>query len=196
MDASESVGPAHKSWWGPRIWRVLHMLAEIGAERTDTGAGWRAVIRTTMAMLPCAVCREHFGVAARGWSVPSGVRHGLWAAHAAVGGVLSEAELAGVYGNGGCDAAAAIVSEVGREFRRVNVLDRFRVGYLAEWECAVGGLIRLLRLPPTTSALRADSHLTTSALRADRRGGPSGANPAVSRASLRGHPTLRGRRYA
>lgn len=188
--------PAHKSWWGPRIWRVLHLLAEIGAERTDTGPGWRAVLRTTTAVLPCAACREHFGAAVRGWHVPAGVRHGLWAAHAAVGGVLPEAELADVYGSGSLDAVTAIVAEVGREFRRVNVLDRFRVGYLAEWECAVGGLVRFLRLPPATSALRADSHLTTSALRADRREARSGANPAVSRALLHGRPTLRGRRNA
>lgn len=188
MDASGSV--AHKSWWGPRIWRVLHALAEIGEGRIDTVGGWRAVLRTTTSILPCAVCREHFGTAVQGWRIPSGVRHGLWAAHAAVSQSetgLPEAELSGLYGGVGCDGVMAIVAEVGREFRCANVLDRFRIGYLVEWERAVGAFVRLLRLPPA---------VPPTSPQAGRPRGPSGGSPAGSPASRRGRPILRPRRVA
>lgn len=185
-DVAATPPVGHRGWWGPRIWRVLHTLAELSVGRTDTTAGWRTVIRTTSAMLPCAMCRNHFGAAMRSVRVPSGVRHGLWAAHAAVGGVLPEAELAAVYGGeGGCDTVAALVAEVGAEFRRANVLDHFRVGYLGEWEHAVSGLIRLLRLPPPTPAPQAGTPRV-----------PSGATPAGLPTSLRGRPIPLGRRRA
>lgn len=184
---------ANKAWWGPRIWRVLHLLAELTVERTvmsDLGPGWRAVLRTTTLMLPCDVCREHFGTTVRGWRIPSGVRQGLWAAHAATGGSLTEAELATVYGIGidgsRLDEVTALVREIGREFRRANVLDRFRVGYLSEWERAVSGLVEVLRAPPP-------SMVDPSA---SRPGARSARIPAASPASLRGRPTLRGRRLA
>jgi hypothetical protein len=192
---------AHKGWWGPRIWQILHSLAELSEGRSDAGPGWRAVVRTTVAILPCAVCREHFAAAMVPVRMPSGVRHALWAAHAATGGGLPEAELGVLYGVGGrtvavvCDGAATGMGEVVSEFRRANVLDRFRVGHLMEWERAVGGLIRLLRFPPPTPmpALRVTP---MPALRASRPTGPSGGTPAGSQASPRGYPTPRGRRRA
>ena len=191
-DASGGVG--HRAWWGPRIWCVLHTLAEVSEGRPDTSTGWRMVLRTTASFLPCKMCRDHFGAAIRGWNVPTGVRHGLWAAHAAVGGVLPEADLASTYG-GGCDAVLTIVTEVGAEFRRANVLDRFRAGYLGEWEHAVRGLVQLLRLPPTP-ALQAGSQRTTPALQAGRRVAPSGASPAGHPTSHRGRPIRPGHRRA
>jgi hypothetical protein len=208
---------AHKAWWGPRIWRILHSLAEVSEGRSDAGIGWRAVVRTTAAILPCAICREHFGNAMAPVRMPSGVRHALWAAHAATGGGLPEAELGRLYGvdlSGGrtagaiCDGAAAGMTEVTAEFRRANVLDRFRVGHLLEWERAVSGLIRLLRFPPasalrtgsqrarTTPASQAGSQRTTPSPREGRQAGPSGGTPAGSQASPRGRPTPRDRRRA
>ncbi len=183
---SEAVTAANKAWWGPRIWRVLHTLAEASepASAAEIGPGWRAVLRTTTLMLPCDLCREHFGAAVRGWRVPSGIRHGLWAAHAATGGGgFAETELATVYG-GGLEGVMALVREVGGEFRRANVLDRFRVGYLLEWERAISGLVGVLRSPPAPS---------TGGPSASRPAQRSARNPAASQSSLRGRPTPRGR---
>jgi hypothetical protein len=184
-----SGGVSQKTWWGPRIWRILHSLAEIGQGRTDTGSGWMAVLRTTTAILPCAICRDHFASAMRLVRVPTGIRHGLWATHAAIGGAttMPESELSDVYGGATCESVLALMSEVVGEFRRANVLDRFRVGYLLEWERAVSGLLRLLREPP---------HSLISEPSANRPRGRSAVAPAVSQASLRGRPTQRGRLYA
>jgi hypothetical protein len=181
---------SQKTWWGPRIWRILHSLAEIGQGRTDTGSGWLAVLRTTTAILPCAICRDHFASAMRPIRIPTGVRRGLWAAHAATGtetAAMPETELSSVYGGATCESVAALVNEVAGEFRRANVLDRFRVGYLLDWERAVSGLLRLLREPPQP---------LTSAPPVNRPRARTAATPAVSQASLRGRPTLQGRRYA
>jgi hypothetical protein len=187
---------ANRAWWGPRVWRVLHTLAELAEGRGDTESGWRAVLRTTTLMLPCETCREHFGTAIRGWRIPSGVRHGLWVAHATVttGDPLPFEELGTVYGGGDRAAAvSALVREVGGEFRRGLVLDRFRVGYLEEWERAVRGFLELLRRPPAVQ--RAGSQGTTPAYsqRAGRQAASSARIPAGSPTSLRGRPTLRDR---
>lgn len=154
----------HKSWWGPRIWRILHCLAEI-SDRRDCGPGWRVVLLLTAQMLPCDVCRGHFTVAGRGVRIVTGVapravlRHMLWATHASSreGGSLDfpESELSAVYSYGG-DRAAVIaevrrlVTEVCSTFRSANVLDRFRVGHLADWERAVERLVGLLAVPEMT----------------------------------------------
>ena len=161
MSAGSGVG--HKSWWGPRIWRILHCLAEI-SDRRDCGPGWRVVLLETAQMLPCDVCREHFTVAGRGVRIVTGVapravlRHMLWATHAATrgdsgeSGNLPEPELSAVYGYGGDRGAVVteirrLVTEVCGTFRSANVLDRFRVGHLAAWEHAVGRLVSLLSTP-------------------------------------------------
>lgn len=179
---------SHKTWWGPRIWRILHSLAEIGQGRTDTGSGWTAVLRTTTTILPCEVCRDHFATVMRTVRVPTGLRHGLWAAHAGTGGALPESDLSSVYGGATGDTILVLMNEVASEFRRANVLDRFRVGYLLEWERAVTGLLRLLREPPPP--------INPSAPPANMPRARTAGIPAVSQASLRGRPILRGRRYA
>lgn len=157
MTEASSVG--HKSWWGPRIWRILHCLAEV-SDRTDCAAGWRVVLQETAAMLPCDVCREHFTMAVRGLRMPGpgggaprlALRRMLWSTHRGVGGELPESELTAFYGYGGDRGAVVaevrrLVVEVVGAFRAGNVLDRFRVGHLAAWESAVGRLAGLLAVP-------------------------------------------------
>jgi hypothetical protein len=151
-----------RGWWGPRIWRIVHCLAEI-SDRTDCGPGWRVVLQETVQMLPCDMCREHFGVAVRGLHLPlpmpgstrtprEAVRRMLWQTHSATGGVLPEEELAAVYGYGGDRGAVVaevrrLLNEVAGAFRAENVLDRFRVGHLEAWVRAVTRLADLLLHP-------------------------------------------------
>lgn len=151
-------GIGHKNWWGPRIWRILHCLVEL-SDRPSCVVGWRHVIQETAAILPCDMCREHFVAAMRSERLTAGsVRHMLWAAHAGsrlddmVGVVLPESELSAVYGYGG--DRSAVFGEVGRlltevvdAFRSQNVLDRFRIGHLVDWERVVRRLARELLLP-------------------------------------------------
>jgi hypothetical protein len=175
--------PANRTWWGPRIWRILHTLAERNGERRDTAEGWRLFLRVTVDILPCEICREHFGAAVTRMRVPSGLRHGLWAAHAATGGGLPEADLGSVYGGSGVlDGVAGIVAEVVREFRGANVLDRFRIGHLVSWERAALELVRVLRTAPTPPS--GESKPVAR----------SGASQAGAPAAHRAHPSLRGRR--
>ena len=161
MDVSGAA--SHKSWWGPRIWRILHCLAEI-SDRTDCGPGWRIVLSETAQMLPCEMCRTHFLAASNGVRLSvvgraprEGLRHMLWATHASTGGGLPEAQLGGVYGYGGDRGAVVaearrLVAEVAGRFRAEGVLDRFRVGHLEAWVRAVGVLSGLLSVPEMPSS--------------------------------------------
>lgn len=158
-----TIGFGHKSWWGPRIWRILHCLAEV-SDRTDCGAGWRIILQETAAILPCDVCREHFTVAVRGLRLPSlgtaprsALRRMLWSTHRGVGGDLPENELSSLYGYGGDRSAVVaevrrLVAEVVGAFRTDNVLDRFRVGHLSTWEGAIMRLAGLLSVPELVAA--------------------------------------------
>lgn len=162
MAEAPAISVADKRWWGPRIWRILHCLAEI-SDRRDCAGGWRIVLSETAQMLPCDLCRTHFLGAIRGLRLPGpetgraprdAVRHMLWATHASSrdGVCLPEAGLSEEYGYGG--VRGAVVAEVRRlldevvgAFRAVNVLDRFRVGHLEAWVRAVGSLTGLLAIP-------------------------------------------------
>ena len=152
------AGVAHKSWWGPRIWRILHCLAEL-TDRPGCVVGWRHVIQETAAILPCDMCREHFVAAMRSERITAGsVRHMLWSAHTGsrqaehAEGNLPESELSAVYGYGGDRGSVAaevgrLVTEIVDAFRSQHVLDRFRIGHLVDWERAVRRLARDLLLP-------------------------------------------------
>jgi hypothetical protein len=158
--AGGEVGVADKRWWGPRIWRILHCLAEI-SDRRDCGGGWRVVLQETTQMLPCDMCREHFQVAVRGLRIPGpagsqtprdAVRRMLWATHAGTGGGLPEAGLSAEYGYGGDRGAVVtevrrLVEEICSLFRAGNVLDRFRAVHLEPWARAVRQLAALLATP-------------------------------------------------
>jgi hypothetical protein len=147
----------HKNWWGPRIWRILHCLAEI-SDRPQCVVGWRHMFRATELVLPCEMCRRHFQAAVRGFRLQSGapLRHMLWATHAASragGDNLPEAELSAVYGYGGDRGAVVtevlrLVAEVVGAFRGA----RLQLAFLAEWERVAGRLARSLLLPPPPPA--------------------------------------------
>lgn len=48
-----------KEYWGPRVWRCFHLLANI-SDRRDIVGLWQALLRATAAILPCEKCRVHF----------------------------------------------------------------------------------------------------------------------------------------
>ena len=50
---------ATKEYWGPRVWRMLHLLANI-SDRSDVPSVWRQLLRITAVTLPCEKCRVHF----------------------------------------------------------------------------------------------------------------------------------------
>jgi len=56
--AAESADPANKAYWGPRLWRMLHLLAEV-SDRNDLYLLWPAFLKQTAAVMPCAACRHH-----------------------------------------------------------------------------------------------------------------------------------------
>ena len=154
-------GTADKHWWGPRIWRILHSLAEV-SDREGCGPAWRCLLKATVEVLPCEVCRRHFAASAATISLPvlgecrTRIRHGLWVAHAAVSTAsFAEEQLTEEYGSQGnrdavLDDVVKILNEVSRAFRTEAVLGRFRAGALPDWERAVRALVVLLRIPPMT----------------------------------------------
>ena len=97
-----------KKWWGPLVWKALHILAE-QSDRVDSIGPWRAVFRLTADVLPCPVCREHFGAAIRRFHVPAVpytaermkevVRIFLWSIHGeSADHPVPLEDLAGLYG--------------------------------------------------------------------------------------------------
>jgi len=61
-------GTTAKSYWGPRLWRILHTLScssSIGTlrdrvQQIDERALWSQVLKMTAHIMPCAVCSEHY----------------------------------------------------------------------------------------------------------------------------------------
>jgi hypothetical protein len=154
---------ATKQWWGPRIWRILHCLAEF-SDRSDCGLAWRSVLRTTAEILPCDLCKNHMRTAngtiglvqsRTAAEMRTLLRHYLWSLHqgsATVG--ISEEDLTGFYGGDRTTILQSVrvgVREVDQAFRRLHVLDRFHEGGLQAWVHAVDHLSRILwtlELPP------------------------------------------------
>ena len=61
MDLSGGSGGedlSNKLYWGPRLWRMLHLLAEV-SDRNDLYLLWPAFLKLTAAVMPCATCRHH-----------------------------------------------------------------------------------------------------------------------------------------
>lgn len=50
--------PDSNAYWGPRLWRIFHILAEY-SDRRDISPLWLNVLRTTSQTLPCSKCRTH-----------------------------------------------------------------------------------------------------------------------------------------
>jgi hypothetical protein len=148
-----------KQWWGPRIWRILHCLAEF-SDRTQCGGPWRAVLRSTIDVLPCEICRSHLRAAIGSISllqprpaetIRALIRNFLWALHqssATVG--ISEESLTGLYGGDRATVLLAVregAQEIVETFRRLHVLDRFHEGALRPWLLAIQHLGHMLLLP-------------------------------------------------
>jgi hypothetical protein len=150
-----------KKWWGPRVWRILHSLAEV-SDRIDCGPAWRVMLTTTADMLPCAVCRSHFYEHARlvplsvGKSPRDGLRQRLWIAHAGTGGGLPEEGLSAEYGCSGdrgevLRVVSGLIEEVFTGLRDGGVYDRFTLGRLITWHRAALALVALLQVPLMTT---------------------------------------------
>ena len=150
---------ATKQWWGPRIWRILHCMAEF-SDRSECGGPWRAVLRATVDVLPCDLCRSHLRAAIGSISLMtprpaetmrSLLRHFLWTLHqgsATVG--ISEESLTGLYGGDRATVLQSVrqgVKEIEDTFRRAHVLDRFHEGALRPWTLAIQHLVHVLWLP-------------------------------------------------
>ena len=154
-----------KEWWGPRVWLVLHSLAEISS-RTDCGPAWRIVLLATADMIPCAVCRAHFRTHVSGMRFPVGqtmfpyLRGRLWSIHAETGGGLPAEKLEEVYG--GTRAAviervSPVVSEIVVGLGASAAMDGPRRAALGAWNRGVHALIALLRndqMEPTAGRRR------------------------------------------
>lgn len=53
------MATATRQYWGPRLWRVFHLMANV-SDRRDISALWRQFLGLSAAALPCAQCRGHF----------------------------------------------------------------------------------------------------------------------------------------
>ena len=104
---------ADKTWWGPRVWRILHGLAEV-SDRPALGMAWKAVLRATVLMIPCDLCRHHFQSVVASIAFPleeifqSRLRHVLWSAHAAAGSTRGP-EISDCSGGGASDCSGAVL---------------------------------------------------------------------------------------
>lgn len=87
--------------WGPSLWKILHISAEkvgrqpTGMLSTDELRAWQQLLRVTEGIMPCALCRKHYGewrkahsieglAAWRGEQLRSESRKWLWELHDAV----------------------------------------------------------------------------------------------------------------
>jgi hypothetical protein len=51
--------PGSKFYWGPRMWALLHILADI-SNRRDVGQLWSSFLQASANVLPCPACKQHF----------------------------------------------------------------------------------------------------------------------------------------
>jgi hypothetical protein len=145
------MNPIEKGWWGPRIWRILHSLAEI-SDRRDCALAWHSTLRATAEMIPCIACRVHFHTMLNSIKYPidtvirTPLRTMLWRAHKETGGELPEEELTAVYG-GERPAIVAAASELVKEVQLnfVTVFTPYQLSNLQIWVRTIQYLINLLR---------------------------------------------------
>lgn len=130
------------------------------SDRSDCGLAWRAVLRATVDILPCDICRTHLRAAIGALPLvqprPAAdmralLRHFLWSLHGASATVgISEESLSELYGG---DRGLVLKSardeahNVDAAFRRIHVLDRIREGALRPWTHAIDHLARMLSNP-------------------------------------------------
>lgn len=152
------------SEWGPLLWRILHTCAEKLGRQTvpslhaDEQRAWIQLLRVTEGIMPCALCRKHYG----GWkkrrpleALQSGnretfreaARRWLWDLHEdvnarreVVGGVAWEA-LEEMYGGRGGAELQQDVETLVKLLKGAAMLRQIEGAYLREWQ----GKLRLLR---------------------------------------------------
>ena len=167
MDSGPAITSSSKEWWGPRIWKILHSLAEL-SDRSDCTFRWKHVLRLTADVLPCEACRTHFqqriplyhaSATLPRDTVRERIREFLWSAHQAVNGTHAKtgiqlADVAPAYGvKEGLNReqilqmAVSLVEEVVARFAADNVLDRFRSNIPIQWKREVMMLIHTLSMP-------------------------------------------------
>jgi hypothetical protein len=56
--ATSAPDKTQKIYWGPRLWRLFHLLAEL-SDRRDIHMLWPNLLRITSVVLPCEACRVH-----------------------------------------------------------------------------------------------------------------------------------------
>jgi hypothetical protein len=56
--SADIIKPGSPQYWGPRLWRIFHDLAEI-SDRRDIGMLWPNILKSTAATMPCSKCRNH-----------------------------------------------------------------------------------------------------------------------------------------
>ena len=155
-----------KQWWGPRIWRILHRMAEF-SDRSGCGLPWRTVLRSTLEILPCEICKAHFRAAIGTLSLVqprpaadmrSLLRHFLWNIHTSSATVgISEESLSELYGGDRAFILQSVREEarvLEEAFRRLHVLDRMHEGSLRPWIHSIDHLAHLLSLPEVVSNRR------------------------------------------
>lgn len=60
-------GLGSRSTWGPLFWKVLHTCSECVGYQTDhilssdEAEAWIALLKAQQGVMPCAVCRQHYG---------------------------------------------------------------------------------------------------------------------------------------
>ena len=151
------MSSADTSWWGPRIWRLFHCLAE-QSDRVDAAGAWRLALQLTCDVLPCERCRLHFSEKVRRLRIPvdgpniqSTMREFMWASHQGTTAEQFPKEtLTDVYGgarDARLDECRALLEEVVAAWSRDNALDRFRTVFLPKWRRAILHLIHVLLLP-------------------------------------------------
>jgi hypothetical protein len=49
------MNPGSRTYWGPRLWRLLHVLAEYARDTLS----WKILLQKTALLMPCEKCRTH-----------------------------------------------------------------------------------------------------------------------------------------
>lgn len=53
-----AISSSDRLHWGPRLWRFMHLLAEV-SDRRDMPILWQNLLNITSTILPCEKCRIH-----------------------------------------------------------------------------------------------------------------------------------------
>lgn len=156
---SKAVATTDREYWGPRVWLLLHRMAD-ASNRRDVLLLWNSVLRATNAVIPCELCRKHMSeywmqnpLVVKNWSMLTGeqtrkrVREALGKFHNSVNGRLGKpvVEL-GPPPLLSQDRGAA-VAEAGRLYAELVQLWSSRLtdsAAVAEWRRATSLLLGLL----------------------------------------------------